>query len=178
MSVRRTEQNDNVPHNFAPASARDAIVFTAEQPGGTDDTKTPRPISNEIVNDWIAFIKEQQGIDHVLVLLSDDELEIYAEPGLLALYEMGGLTVHRVSMGAEGASKTAMGIINLVESKDEKIVTHCTGGVGRAGRVAAGWIATKYGLSPTDATEEAMEQAREAGTARLGDEGKLAKWLE
>ena len=49
-------------------------------------------------------------------------------------------------------------------------------GVG-CDRAAAAWLAERYGLSPEDATKEAMQTAEECSIVRLGDPCKLAAWL-
>jgi hypothetical protein len=47
-------------------------------------------ITNKSVQSWIEYTKSQD-IQHVLVLLDNNKLEIYEEPGLLDLYKNGGL---------------------------------------------------------------------------------------
>ena len=48
---------------------------------------------------------------------------------------------------------------------------------GGCDRAAAAWLAERYGLSPEDATKEAMQTAEECSIVRLGDPCKLAAWL-
>lgn len=165
----------DTPFNFGPSAARDEILYTAERPGNpiiSDDTKA----SAETVNEWIDFIKEK-GIKHVLVLLDDNEFDTYEDPGLLELYKAGGLEYHHTPLGAEGAYENTVKILKQVEADGEKAVTHCTGGTGRAGRVAAAWLANRYELSPEEATKEAVDAAIEGGVHRLGNVEKLSKWM-
>lgn len=121
---------------------------------------------------------KQQGIDEILVLLEDSELECYEEPGLLKLYEKLGFPVHRISMNEVGAARRAMGTIDKCYADDKKIVAHCTHGQGRAGRVAAGWLTYHYGLSAEDATKETLTIASMKGITRMGSPSKLKAWLE
>ena len=162
-------------HNFGPASSRDATVYTSERPGG--DPEGDAKISRSTVEDWIQFMK-QQGIQNVMVLLGDDELETYEEPGLLQLYQDHGLKVYRNPMGVEGSSKNAEKILKEIEAAKEKVVAHCTHGMGRSGRVAAGWLVMRYGLSPQEATKEAILTADKHGMERMGDAALLDQWLK
>jgi protein-tyrosine phosphatase len=161
------------PFNFGPASDRDTILFTCERPGGDQGDSM---ISNESVQTWIDYMKSQH-IKHVLVLLDDNELENYQEPGLLKLYENGGLSYFRAPMGDEGASHRVVSFVKEKEMDGEKVVAHCTHGMGRSGRVAAGWVAARYGVSPEKATEEAMDTAIQHKIHRMGNSVLLTNWL-
>eukprot|EP00978_Attheya_sp_CCMP212_P013414 scaffold33712_cov57-Attheya_sp.AAC.5 len=171
-----THRDPKTLHNFGPASPRDQTVFTCERPGGEPADPTAQ-IPTSVVRNWIVCMKEK-GIQHVLILLDDNELECYEPPGLLSLYTDAGLTVHRTPMGEKGASQRVQTILSAAESSGEKVVAHCTHGMGRSGRVAAGWLVMKYGLSEEDATSIAIETAREHGMERMGNVPALEKWLK
>ena len=173
---RRLTPKTNIPHNFGPISTtrNDQTLCTAECPG---HETSAGGVSKEVVDAWVAFMTTN-GIKHVLVLLDANEMDHYPEPGLLKLYEAGGMQPHVVPMGSNGAYRQIMSILQDIEQKDEKAVTHCTGGVGRAGRVAAAWLSTRYNLTPQEATQEAVEAALQAGIQRLGDVAKLDAWMK
>mmetsp|Transcript_1541 Transcript_1541/g.2194 ORF Transcript_1541/g.2194 Transcript_1541/m.2194 type:complete len:191 (-) Transcript_1541:299-871(-) len=171
-----TPRDPKTLHNFGPASPRDEILFTSERPGG-DPGDDGDKISSSTVKDWVEFMKSM-GIKHVLILLDDNELDIYEPPGLLDLYAENGLMFHRNPMGEDGASSRAIQTIRDVEAAGEKVVAHCTHGMGRSGRVAAGWLVRRHGLSTKDATDEAVETARSRGMQRMGNQKALEKWLE
>ncbi|KAL7575455.1 hypothetical protein ACA910_007354 [Epithemia clementina (nom. ined.)] len=166
------------PHNFGPASARDATVFTCERPGGDpaeQDTKIP---TQKVVDQWVQFMNSpERQIKHVIILLSDPELEAYEPPGLIAAYQAAGITVHHIPMSSKDSYQSIMTTIDEIESKKERLVAHCTHGMGRSGRVAAGWIVHKYGVSPEQATEESLEAARQHKVERLGAPGLLKEWI-
>ena len=165
-------------HNFGPASHRDSVVFTCERPGGDPASKESLIETTKVVPEWIDFIKKKHGIRNVLILMDKDEMETaYETPGLIQAYRDGGMTVYHEPMGSPEASKRIMSILIEVESKGERVTAHCTHGMGRSGRVAAGWLVTRYGLSPEQATEEVLETAREDGVERMGAPRKLEKWL-
>ena len=197
-----TPRDPTTLFNFGPASSRDNIVFTCERPGGdlvhadsdpTNTSTTSTIIPSQAVKEWAQFMKnEDNRINDVLVLLDDSELECYEEPGLVALYEQYGFTVHRVPMGDPDAPARVLALLSSCQNDDDdnnngrndtktthqrKIVVHCTHGQGRAGRVAAAWLTHQYGLSPEDATTEVLNTALQMGITRMGSPSKLRAWL-
>jgi protein-tyrosine phosphatase len=198
-----TPRDPTTLFNFGPASSRDNIVFTCERPGGdlvhadsdpTSTSTTSTIIPSQAVKEWAQFMKnEDNRINEVLVLLDDNELECYEEPGLVALYEQYGFTVHRVPMGDPDAPARVLALLSSCQEDDDdidnigrndtktthqrKIVVHCTHGQGRAGRVAAAWLTHQYGLSPEDATTEVLNTALQMGITRMGSPSKLRAWL-
>lgn len=170
----KTPGNTETPHNFGPASPLDQTLFTAKQPGiASEETGK---ISSESVQEWINYISAQ-GVTNVITLLSDDELDSYEEPGLKSLLEEAGMKCFISPMGDLGACDRVFTVVHEAEAKGEKVVTHCTGGVGRAGRVAAGWLVNRYSLSPEVATLIVLDQAYQSGVKRLGHTEKLSGWL-
>lgn len=158
------------------ASSRDQTLFTAERPGaeGTGGM-TMIPMKN--VEEWIALMKESK-IQHVLMLLDDNELQDYPEPGLVEIYKNAGFAVHHEPMLNTGAPNRIFDIIDKAELKGERVVAHCTHGQGRSGRVAAAWLVHRYGLSPEVATKEVMAHAEQDSIVRLGNHAKLEEWLD
>ena len=152
---------------------RDNVLYTACRPG--DPPGKTDAISNESVEEWINFMKEQ-GVQKVISLLDENEYANY-DMDLRKQYEDGGLEYLCQEMRQEGASASINQYINQAASNGEKVVAHCTGGIGRAGRVAAGWLVHRYGLSPTEATEETLSVASKADVIRKGDAVALAAWL-
>lgn len=176
MSASTATSNTVPPalHNFGPVSTRDSLLFTAERPGnpeGKSDT-----VSDEAVQGWITYVKAQ-GITHVIALLDDNEFANYVSD-LPTLYQAGGLQFSQQPMSAPDAASHIFQIIDQAAGGgSEKVVVHCTGGIGRAGRVAAGWLCHHYGLSPEEATAETMATAKTFGVNRKGDAAALAKWV-
>jgi protein-tyrosine phosphatase len=171
----QTSPEQSAHHNFGAASTRDKVLFTAERPG-SDRAGEGVVIPAETVIEWTSFMKDN-GIRHILMLLDDNELEDYAEPGLVKLYENAGFKVHHEPMLIAGAPNRIFDIIQQAESNGERVVAHCTHGMGRSGRVSAAWLVNRYGLSPEEATKEVMEQAEKASLVRLGNPTKLQQWL-
>lgn len=167
----------DIPYNFGRASAYDEVVYTCQRPGGEVEPGTM--ISTAMVEQQVAFLQQQQHITHVLILLDDNELQEYAPPGLVALYEKLGLHVHHQRMGERGASQNILNLLEEIHQQEQqqKVVVHCTHGMGRSGRVAAAWVAAKYQKSPQQATDIVMDYAQEHGIQRLGNVAALTKWL-
>lgn len=161
-------------NNFGPASAYDEVLYTTARPGNpsTKDGK----VTTEEVNEWIDFIRSK-GVSVILALLDEKEFDIYPEPGLLKMYESAGLTCYVTPLGEADAWSNIMKLISEAEKDGKKVVTHCTGGIGRCGRVAASWLVYRHDLSPKDATLAAVDQALKSGVKRLGDTKKLAEWI-
>jgi protein-tyrosine phosphatase len=161
-------------HNFGPASSRlDNVLYSAERPGnppGRDDK-----VTDEQVIDWIAYVRSH-GVTHVIALLDENELANYSN--LPQLYRQAGLQFTRQSMNDSNAAATIFQILSDCENRQERVVTHCTGGIGRCGRVCAGWLCVRYGLTPQVATEETLECARTHNINRAGNADLLVDWLQ
>lgn len=161
-------------HNFGPVSTRDDILYTACRPGNSP-TKTQDVISNDAVREWIDFMKSN-GVHKVISLLDANEYGLY-ETDLCQQYTDGGLACLCQEMKQNGACTNIFEFIDQAAAKGEKVVVHCTGGIGRAGRVAGGWLVHRYGLTPVEATDETLSVATEAQVIRKGDVNALSKWL-
>jgi protein-tyrosine phosphatase len=170
----KTKGSTETLHNFGPASPLDSILFSAERPG--NPLAKDGRVKTEQVDDWINFIRSK-GITNVIALLDESELGIYEAPGLLKMYEQAGMKCYLKPMGKEGASENILATIDQVEQRGEKVVTHCTGGSGRCGRVAAAWVSHRYKLAPEVATLIVLDQAAKSGVERVGHTEKLIEWL-
>ncbi|KAL7571840.1 hypothetical protein ACA910_002918 [Epithemia clementina (nom. ined.)] len=169
------------PYNFGPASSRGTTLYTCGRPGGGNppdkDATFPTKI---VVDEWAKFMTSpDRQIRHAVILLSDKELQAYEDPGLLAAYEAAGITAYHIPLAADNNNsyQTIMATLDQIDAKGERAVTHCTGGVARCGRVAAGWIVHKYGITPEEATEETLEAARANKVERMGSPQLLKAWI-
>jgi protein-tyrosine phosphatase len=150
-------------YHFAPASAQERIVFGAARPGYTDVQ----------VNHWIAFM-QQQGIQQVCCLLESTQLDRYSD--LLGTY--------RQTFGSDRLCWTPIQDFTLIDSErlikqilpffvtaqqcQEKVVVHCSGGVGRTGHVLVAWLVAGRGFS----RQAAIAAVRKTG--RNPDEAIIA----
>jgi protein tyrosine phosphatase (PTP) superfamily phosphohydrolase (DUF442 family) len=166
-----TPRDPTSRHNFGPVSQREKTLFTAERPGHPG----LNGVSTEIVEDWIQFISSK-GIRNVLIIMEDDEFGVY-EVDLKEFYEEAGLTVYHIPFSSPDSYDKSMTLLKELDAKGEKVVSHCTGGKGRCGRVACAWLCKKWNLSPLEASQEFIDQAVEKGLYRLGDVQKLKAWI-
>lgn len=142
----KTPGSKDTPYNFGPASPLDSVMHSAERPGNPPE-KDGR-VSPEDVQEWINYVRDTQGVTNVIALLDEDEMAIYEEPGLQKMMVQNGMKFHIRPMGEEGAPEKIMSLIDEAEARGEKILCHCTGGIGRCGRVCAAWLVHRYELSP------------------------------
>ena len=176
-SSRAAPDADAVAHNFAAASALDETVFCACRPGlvpAADHTPATR-IAPADVEAWCAFMRAR-GVRRVLSLLADDEVASYDVAPEAAL-AAGGLALTRVPVKSPGACARAMAALDDAKQAGEKIVVHCWGGGGRAGRCAAAWLVHAHGLSAVAAADEVNAAASRFGVNRRADAESLSKWM-
>jgi protein-tyrosine phosphatase len=129
-------------YKFSAASENELIVFGSARPG----------YSNEKVNEWIEFMQSQE-IERVCCLLPESQLARYSN--LLDVYRQAfgvdqvcwapiedfyfadpDLLIHQI-----------LPFLATANQKNEKVVVHCSGGVGRTGHVLAAWLVAGRGLS-------------------------------
>ena len=198
LTMATKTPSTDLPYNFGLASSRDSVLYTCQRPGGdptlhntnhTNDGSNQQTQQQQHVSsspkisldgetaEQVKFMR-LRGIQNVLILLEDIELEDYETPdGLLRLYESFGIKIYRQPMKEPGASKRILDILLEVESRNERIAAHCTHGMGRSGRVAAFWVASRYDQTPEEGTAEVMEFARANGIERMGDVENLKAWM-
>ena len=165
-----TVRDPCAPHNFGRISFREKTLHTAERPGHFIEN-----FHASIVDDWIEHMKNK-GIAHVLIIMDENEFEVY-EVDLIKTYREAGFIVHYIPFKSDGSYDKIMTLLQEIDSRGEKVVAHCSGGKGRCGRVACAWLCKKWCLTPLQASQEFIDQAVENGLYRLGDVEKLKKWI-
>ena len=141
-------------YKFAAASQNELIVFGASRPG----------YFNNQVNDWVEFMKGQ-GIRRVCCLLADDQLARYSN--LLGTYqqEFGNQQVCWAPIkdfhlcDRETLTTKILPFLAEADKQAEKVVVHCSGGIGRTGHVLAAWLVSGRGLG----NKEAIASVRRTG---------------
>ncbi len=129
-------------YKFAPASENEHIVFGSARP----------EYKNEQVKEWIEFMQNQD-IQRVCCLLPESQLTRYSNL----------LDVYRQTFGLDQVCWTPiedfhfadLGILiyqilpflALANQRQEKVVVHCSGGVGRTGHILAAWLVAGRGIS-------------------------------
>lgn len=129
-------------YKFAAAWENEPIVFGASRPG----------YFNNEVRDWVEFMKRQD-IQRVCCLLPDNQLAHYAN--LLGTYqqEFGNYQVCWAPIedfhlsDVEALTTKILHFLAEADKQAEKVVVHCSGGIGRTGHVLAAWLVSGRCLS-------------------------------
>jgi len=154
-----TRRLSNPARGFGPARVGEPTVFGARRPG------FPLPVvSSTTVDTWIQFMQSQQ-IGRVLCLLPQPQLAGYTH--LLQAYMQSFGTSNVCWSPLEDfklADATALTQVILpfladADQHQERVVVHCSGGVGRTGHILAAWLVSFRGMS----NEQAIQAIRQTG---------------
>ena len=146
---------------FKLAARDETIVFGAERPGYPSSS-----VDEKVVQDWIIFMKNQD-IKRVCCLLSQEQLDYYEED-LLAIYrrEFGKENVCWAPVEDYHLADTHMlkeRILPFLAESDvnkERVVVHCSGGIGRTGHILAAWLVYGRQFEIEDALSEVTAMGR------------------
>lgn len=109
---------------------------------------------------------KQQGVTHIICLITDDEFSEYGVDGLLLDYRDAGFSVRHMpildqSVCSLDEMREMTRWLSAEIRQGANVLTHCVGGLGRSGTVAACYLKAA-GLS----TEAAMAEVRRARSPR------------
>jgi len=143
---------------FSAAFEEEKMVFGAQRPAYSS-----KNVEEGEVRVWIDFMNGN-GIRRVVCLLPQEQLEYYTSPPL---------DVYEKEFGRENVlwapvedfhlcdKETLRKILQFLKDADdnrERVVVHCSGGLGRTGHVLAAWLVFGRGFSIKDALN-AVERA-------------------
>lgn len=142
-------------YKFSAAQEGEFTVFGASRPG----------YSNKEVRDWIQFMKNQD-IKKICCLLSESQLNRYSN--LLDTYQdKFGMTnicwtpiedFHLADV--DNLRKKILPFLTAADKQGDKVVVHCSGGIGRTGQVLAAWLVSGRGLSNPAAIASVIKAGR------------------
>jgi protein-tyrosine phosphatase len=101
---------------------------------------------------------KQEHVTHVVTLVPKDELEHYGVPDLMEAMEKEGLVTYHLGIKDYGVCSVAQ-MKQLVQwlkeknSRENRVVIHCVGGLGRSGLAAAAYLVAN-GMSAKEAITE------------------------
>ncbi len=146
----------NTEFNFGPAVEDELIVFGARRPG-----YLPSDVTR-----WIAYMRKQ-GIQRVVCLLSGKEFGSKVAADLLDTYErvfgddrVFHSPIEDFQLAHRTTIKDILKFIAASEHEKEKVVVHCSGGMGRTGHVLACWLVMGRNFEPLDAIREVRRMGR------------------
>jgi protein-tyrosine phosphatase/nicotinamidase-related amidase len=113
------------------------------------------------------LVMKESGITSVINLVTDHELEEYGVPELMEAYKEAGFDAYRLRIQDQGVSlkeEMQSGVKWLHEKaeKQEKILIHCVGGLGRTGTLLACYLKYAAGFS----AEQAIALVRKCRSPR------------
>ena len=142
-------------YKFAPASKQEPIVFGSARPG----------YSSQEVADWLEYMQSQE-IRRVCCLLPQKQLAPYSD--LLGTYaqQFGSQQVCWTPIEdftlaePEVLTGKILPFLLAADRQGEKVVVHCSGGIGRTGHVLAAWLVCGRGFSNRAAIAAVRQMGR------------------
>jgi protein-tyrosine phosphatase len=172
LTIWLTHRLSNPARGFAPASAGEPTVFGARRPG------FPFPVvPSTVVDMWIQFVRSQQ-IVRVVCLLPQRQLAPYSH--LLETY-IRSFGTSKVCWSpiedfkladASALMDVILPFLAAADQQHERVIVHCSGGVGRTGHVLAAWLVSFRGMSNEQAIQAVRQTGRnprESGDPRLDE---------
>ncbi|MBD2213759.1 dual specificity protein phosphatase family protein [Calothrix sp. FACHB-156] len=142
-------------YKFAAAAENETIVFGAARPG----------YSSQQINQWLEFMQNQD-IKRVCCLLSETQLNRYSN--LLEIYQQN-FGIEQVCwapiedfqlVNREILTQKILPFLLLANQLSEKVVVHCSGGIGRTGHILAAWLVRERGFSNQAAISAVIKTGR------------------
>ena len=142
-------------YKFAPASENETIIYGSARPEYDD----------EKVYQWIEFM-QNQGIKRVCCLLAQKKLNNYSN--LLDLYkkEFGDQQVcwspieDFSLIDSQTLIQNILPFLSEANRQNEKVVVHCSAGIGRTGQVLTAWLVYQRGFTNQQAISTVMRIKR------------------
>ncbi len=143
-------------YKFAPAEREESIVFGAARPKYTQKS----------VEQWIEFMQDRE-IQRICCLLTSEQFTRYPID-LPEAYrqEFGSKSVLWCPLDDFRLPQSSILIEQIIpflidsDRQRQKVVVHCSGGVGRTGVVLACWLVAQRGFSNPEALSATLQNRR------------------
>lgn len=163
-----------MPYNFAPATPDEPTVFGACRP------RHRRAPPDDTVADWLSFVDER-GVDRVCCLLDEKHLRAYDD--LLGTYRGHFGPEHVLHAPVTDFEPIApdlfcdevLPFLREADAAGERVLVHCSAGIGRTGHVLALWLFHERGydleaairaVEASDATRAPLEGGKDLADLR------------
>lgn len=163
-------------YNFAQASPLDQTVYGASRPGYGLTSN----IQDIDVNTWIEAMSNA-GITRVIVLLDDRQMAYY-ENNLLTQYKSKFIKVDWIPIADFGLPtlqdlRLILKALAAAQDAGDKVVVHCSAGMGRTGLSLAAWLVCRHGIPAAQAVKSIVDFAASQGASRCPTEATGAQEL-
>jgi|GEM_PF-423880 len=141
----RTSETDPINVNWLPNQGTKGEVGLTFAPGKHTQSKSGSPWERNLAQD-LDRLRDQHGIDVLVCLIEDRELQRLKIPNLVKEAEARGIAVHRLPIPDGGAPPTDSGVEEIVAvirnaaQAGKKVLIHCQGGLGRAGTIGGSFL--------------------------------------
>jgi protein-tyrosine phosphatase len=143
-------------YKFSPAREGETNIFGSSRPGYSDLE----------VMDWIKFMRGQN-ITKICCLLTDSQLNNYSQNLLHRYQQEFGIDnifwapVEDFTLSKpDNLKNQILPFLKEAEKLGEKVLVHCSGGIGRTGHILAAWLVSGRGLSNQQAIEAVKKTGR------------------
>jgi protein-tyrosine phosphatase len=149
-------------YKFSAASINESIVFGAARPGYHSDQ----------VTEWLEFMQSQH-IQRVCCLLPESQLTRYDH--LLDIYRQT-FSMPKVCwapiadfclVDRKTLFQQILPFLTAADQNNEKVVVHCSGGIGRTGHILAAWLVAGRGFAPVEAIAAVKRTGRNPHEAAI-----------
>jgi protein-tyrosine phosphatase len=152
-------------YGFGAAASGEKKVFGANRPGYPYQT-----VKKADIKDWINYMK-QKGIKRVVNLLTPGDMEDYYNSDLMAQYRQafGDTNVLNAPVRDFTIPKkeTIEKVNKFIDASPEKVVVHCSAGLGRTGQVLKNYLMHKYHMNSDKAIQTVEKMGRQPREAEF-----------